>query len=536
MFLLVLSLFGFHGVISNDTTWSDTAYLTGDVLVTEGATLTISPGTVVLYADSCEWDTAWYADEYRTQGGMVNLIVEGEIRAIGAEMDSIYFRSIGERDRGGTMILADGADSLIYCSFLGDSLRWYQYYTSSLPHIFSYNTNTAIISCRFEYGDGIEGEESRVHLTKSEFDKVSMNPVRFERGVLRVDSCAFLNSRNLGNMCSYGGIVYAVDLDTCLVNKIMVEGAYGLYEKMSGGSAVGCYCEGCQYVEIQNSIFRGIKGGFGAQSMGGGGAGGDGCAFYLHDCNKALLSSNEIKNVGGGDGEDDNEGMGPGHGGDGFGMFLWNCGSVVIDKNQIYNIYGGHAEYYPEGDGDPKPLCCYNSSPIITKNEFNSKGRYIYIDSTSQPVIGGAPDKGNRFLNLIDKEDYVIYNGSPYDINAMYNFWQTGPDMIDSLIFDYYDDPTKGIVHYDHYTDVEERESRQQFTLSSNLVHDVLYVSFPYDSPASLEFFDAAGRRVHSEVLSGSKTEVDVSSFPRGVYFVIAQIGERQVTKKVVIR
>jgi hypothetical protein len=505
MFLLITTLFGFHGVISNDTTWSDTAYLTGDVLVENGVTLTISPGTVVLYAGSCEWDTAWYADEdsyCRTQGGMVNLIVEGEIRAIGAEMDSIYFRSIGDRDRGGTMILADGADSLIYCSFLGDSLRWYHYYTSSLPHIFLNNTNTAIVSCRFEYGDGIEGEESRITLTKSEFDKVSMNPVRFERGVLRVDSCAFIDSRHLGNMYSFGGVVHAIDLDSLFVDRALIEGAYGLAIRIIGGSAVGCYCEGCQYVEIQNSIFRGIKGGFGAQSIGGGGAGGDGCAFYLHDCNKALLSSNEIKNVGGGDGEDDNEGMGPGHGGDGFGMFLWNCGSVVIDKNQISNIYGGHAEYYPEGDGIPKPLCCYNSSPQIINNEFNSKGQYIYINSTSQPIIGGA--------------------------------------MIDSLIFDYYDDPTKGIVHYDHSTDVEEKESpTQPFTLRSNLVKDILHISLSgsYAQEAvDLALFDASGRRVLSRTIQESQAAIDVSSFPQGVYFVIAKIGERQVTKKVVIR
>lgn len=540
MFLLFVNLFGFHGIIENDTTWSDTAYLTGDVLVENGTTLTISPGAVVLYADSCEWDTAWYADEDRTQGGMVNLIVEGEIRAIGAEMDSIYFRSIGERDRGGTMILADGADSLIYCSFLGDSLRWYYYYTSSRPHIFSYNTNTAIISCRFEYGDGIEGKESRVHLTKSEFDKVSIQSIRLEGGVLEVDSCAFLNSRNLGNMHSYGGIVYAVDLDTCLVNKIMVEGAYGLYEKISGGSAAGCYCEGCQYVEIQNSIFRGIKGGFGAQSMGGGGAGGHGCAFYLHDCNKALLSSNEIKNVGGGDGEDDNEGMGPGHGGDGLGMFLWNCGSVVIDKNQISNIYGGHAEYYPEGDRIPRPLCCYNSSPQIINNEFNSKGLYIYIDSTSQPVIGGAPDKGNRFLNAAAR-DYVIYNNSPNDIDATWNFWETSPSMIDSLIFDYYDDPSKGIVHYDHSTDVGEKESpTEPFALRSNLVKDILHVSLSRGSTGELvqlALFDASGRRVYSKLVSEPEIDIDVSRFPRGVYFVSVRSREsRRLVRKVIIR
>lgn len=543
MFLLITTLFSFHGIIENDTTWSDTAYLTGDVLVTSGVTLEISPGTVVLYADSCEWDTVWYADEdsySRTQVGMVNLIVKGEIRAIGAEMDSIYFRSIGERDRGGTMILMDGADSLIYCSFLGDSLRWYYYYTSSLPHIFLNNTSAVIISCRFEYGDGIEGEESRVHLTKSEFDKVSIQSIRLEGGILEVDSCAFFNSRNLGNMWSYGGIVYAVDLDTCLVNKIMVEGAYGLYEEISGGSAVGCYCEGCQYVEIQNSIFRGIEGGFGEQSMGGGGHGGPGYAFYLHDCNKALLSSNEIKNVGGGDGEDDNEGMGPGHGGDGFGMFLWNCGSVVIDKNQIYNIYGGHAEYYPEGDGDPKPLCCYNSSPQIINNEFNSKGRYIYIDSTSQPIIGGAPSAANRFLNLGTKQDYVIYNDSPYDIDATWNFWETSSSMIDSLIFDYYDDPAKGIVHYDHFTDVGEKESPTElFVLRSNLVKNILHVSLSRGSTGGLvqlALFDASGRKVYSKLVSEPEIDIDVSRFPRGVYFFTAQIGDsRRVIRRVII-
>ncbi|MBN2378847.1 hypothetical protein JXM67_03490 [candidate division WOR-3 bacterium] len=48
MGFLVVALFGFHGVISQDTVWTDTAYLTGDVLVEEGVTLRIDPGTVVL--------------------------------------------------------------------------------------------------------------------------------------------------------------------------------------------------------------------------------------------------------------------------------------------------------------------------------------------------------------------------------------------------------------------------------------------------------------------------------------------------------
>lgn len=63
MFLLATILFGFYGIIENDTIWSDTAYLTGDVLVEDGVTLTIAPGTVVFYADNCEWDTAWFFND-----------------------------------------------------------------------------------------------------------------------------------------------------------------------------------------------------------------------------------------------------------------------------------------------------------------------------------------------------------------------------------------------------------------------------------------------------------------------------------------
>ena len=303
---------------------------------------------------------------------------------------------------------------------------------------------------------------------------------------------------------------------------------------MGGGDAGGCDCDNCQYVEIVNCTFESISGGMDSGGMGDGGNGGDGFGIYLNGCFNVLVTGNGISVISGADGGD-SYGSG-GNGGDAIGIYLKNCSVVTVDGNRISNLRGGsrgYGDWFDGSDGIPRPLVCFNSSPTIINNEFKSEGIYVYIDSTSQPIIGGAPGNGNVFIK---NEGYVIYNDSPYDIDATWNFWETGPDMIDSLIFGYYDDPTKGIVHYDHYTDVEERESRQQFTLSSNLVHDVLYVSFPYDSPASLEFFDAAGRRVHSEVLSGSKTEVDVSSFPRGVYFVIAQIGERQVTKKVVIR
>ena len=65
---------------------------------------------------------------------------------------------------------------------------------------------------------------------------------------------------------------------------------------------------------------------------------------------------------------------------------------------------------------------------------------------------------------------------------------------------------------------------------------NVLYISNPSKEELQLDFFDVLGRRVLSETIQKSQAAIDASGFPQGVYFVIAQIGERQVTKKVVIR
>lgn len=489
MFLLFVNLFGFHGIIESDTTWSDTAYLTGDVWVNTGVTLTISPGTVVLYADSCEWDTTWYAEgeSYRrTEEERIDLIVEGNLKAIGNELDSICFRPLDENQKGrGVMILTKGLDSLGYCSIPIDcSYEW-----SFHPYMFVENSVAEISNCLFVKGTGIEGVSSRIFLRQCDFDSIFTHPVRLKGGLLKIESCSFVGTCSVGGYMSWGGVVEAIELDTCVVDAITVSEVEGYRSRLYGGNAAGCLCSGCKYVEITNSTFEYIEGGRGETGAGRCGFGGDGCGLYFEDCDYVLARNNIVDHIRGGWGEENIED--PGRGGDGIGVYIKGCADVSIDSNQIYSVYGGVGEFGT--DGTSYPLLCLNSDPDITNNEFKSVGIHIYIDSTSQPIIGGAEGDGNRFLNLADKEDYVIYNNSPNDINAMYNFWQTGPDMIDSLIYDYYDDPTKGIVHYDNFTDVEERESRQQFTLSSNLVHDVLYVSFPYDSPASLEFFDAAG-------------------------------------------
>jgi len=563
MFLLVLSLFGFHGVISNDTTWSDTAYLTGDVLVENGVTLTIAPGTVVLYADNCKWDTAWSFNDKEHPRGIkwaIDLIVEGNLKAIGMINDSIYLSEFEGFYGPSNVIFVRGVDSLAYCNItvgqgeLGALFGW------GYPGMAFSNVEVSISRSLFNDGYGIWGENAIIDVNNTEFRNIYASMyceygcagtghlLKLEGGDLYLDSCSIFNTDIL-----LGSVIMASNLDSCVVKNTVVRGAYGYGTgdappPTGADDACGCECINCQYVEIVNCTFDLIRGGNGDAGAGVGRDGGDAFGICLKDCVAGYVIDNYILHIFAGNGGSAHS-IG-GNGGDAIGIKIRNCSNFSIEGNSISNLSGGSGSSggdWDGNDGTPRPLLCYNSSPEFTRNEFNSAGRYIYIDSTSQPVIGGASDKGNRFLNLTDKEDYVIYNNSPNDINAMYNFWQTGPDMIDSLIFDYYDDPTKGIVHYDHYTDVEEKKSpTQPFALRSNLVKDVLHVSLSRESTGGLvqlALFDASGRRVHSQSISGSQAAIDVSGLPRGIYFISARIGESKpvtpvtrVTRKVIIR
>jgi len=526
MVWLITSLFGFYGIVENDTTWSDTAYLTGDVWVERGVTLTIEPGTVVLYADSCEWDTVWETHSLSypqqiSEAGQIDLIVEGSMKAHGGREDSIRFVCLEAEESGrGTVILSNGCDSLDYCAVLeSDDVRY------DSPRLFVEVAEVVISNSRFHKGAGVWGYNSSLSIKGCFFDTVSLHPVDLRGGSLLVENSEFVQTGSLGNYYECKGVITGRALDSFQVRDVKVDIAVGAWEKLCGGGAAACFCDSCYFVEVLNSSLERIVGGFGAPSMGCGGCGGMAYGVYLRNCEAVTIQGNSINAICGGAGEDNIED--PGRGGDGVGIYVKNCVDVSIDKNRISNIHGGEAQWHPddEYDGVPMPLICYNSTPMITNNEFNSDGIYIYIDSTSQPVIGGAPGKGNHFLKAADR-DYLVYNDSPYDINATWNFWECSPSLIDSLVFDHYDDPTKGIVHYDNSTDVEEEQgfSPQPICLSCNLVDDVIHLSLSsaWGGSAELNLVDVAGRRVLSETVRKSQAVIDVSSLPQGVYFLSA--------------
>ncbi|MBN2378848.1 T9SS type A sorting domain-containing protein [candidate division WOR-3 bacterium] len=463
----------------------------------------------------------------------IDICIEGTLRAIGAVNDSILFRHYEDNPwHIGGLFIHNNLDSLCYCSLLGG---W-----GNRLSIIAYNSELWASNSRFEETGGISGNKANFHLTQCEFLNMIPQGVKLDTGKLYVDDCSFIRIFiEFSGYYEFGGIIHCENLDTCSVTNSEITEAGGGWTTWEGFCAAGLNCVNCFYVEFTNSIINDLRGGDGDSGPGVGGSGGDGCGVYLEHCDKILVRNNELDGIGGGDGEWAS--MYGGNGGWGFGVYLRDCDNALVEMNQISRIWGGSPGCGPEGDGypgKPLPLVCTNSSPQITNNEFNSPGRYISIDGTSQPVIGGSEGNGNRFLNASDR-DYVIYNNSYYDIDATWNFWECGTDMIDSLIFDYYDDPTKGIVYYDNATDVEEEAepAKEAVTLSSNIVDDVLHVQFslPQGQTAKLDIIDVAGRKAHSEIVTGMTAEVDLSSLSAGVYFVKTGIGEREVVKKKIV-
>lgn len=74
------------GMLSSDEKWSGVIHLTGDIVIPEGVTLTIDPGTVIKLSDYDDTNGGKYPDR-------CELIVYGKLKINGDKKDTITFVS-----------------------------------------------------------------------------------------------------------------------------------------------------------------------------------------------------------------------------------------------------------------------------------------------------------------------------------------------------------------------------------------------------------------------------------------------------------
>ncbi len=178
----------------------------------------------------------------------------------------------------------------------------------------------------------------------------------------------------------------------------------------------------------------------------------------------------------------------------------------IVEKANLYNIYC-------ESSGQPNMENCtirnaandglklYNSTIGIIKNSTfsNNGGNGIYIDGSSNPVIGNDPAFTN---NLFGNGLYEVYNNTTNNIDARYNYWGAADSaMIHSKIYDYYDNTSKGIVIFEDFAQIPSVGGTTTL-LSGNVWYNNASSS-PMEN-ALMEIFDFGGTPISSTNTSSS--------------------------------
>lgn len=82
---MFLYLYGVMGILRGEEVWKDTVFIDGDVVVEEGGSLIILPGTVVLFSLESNFDDSLGTPQ------KCDLIVKGRLIAQGTKLKKIIF-------------------------------------------------------------------------------------------------------------------------------------------------------------------------------------------------------------------------------------------------------------------------------------------------------------------------------------------------------------------------------------------------------------------------------------------------------------
>jgi hypothetical protein len=173
----------------------------------------------------------------------------------------------------------------------------------------------------------------------------------------------------------------------------------------------------------------------------------------------------------------------------------------------------------------------------IMKNKIG-----IYIDENSTPRLKNG--KNHICFNNL----YNLYNNTIYDVEAQMNWWGTkNKDSISLLIYDFYDDSTKGKVYFEPIWFPKENisgvqgyeEIKGEFVKLKNTIFrnfaEIEIISFK-DSKLLLKIYDVSGRKVKEieENIKKGKNKFKISGLKKGVYFIEVNFNEKLKKFKII--
>jgi len=568
LFLLITSnlSFGFYGSITSDTTWADSLFVDGDVVVERDATLRVAPGTRVIFnSDTSLWD---YSIGER---GKCDLIIRGSLRAIGdslAPSDNIQFISSDTIPGrwGGIWLEGSFADTISFAQIRYPTVGIHCY---SVFPVISHNW---ISDCR---GDDATTtpEDYNGHIGAGVWCRES-SPVITFNGIARCVGGAGYGpwygsgGEGIGIYVAQSPCAYIVGNNISLCKGGRGEG--GTFEAGNGADGVGIRCDSVLSIEVRGNEILQCKGGRGGypgdcgESVGGRGKG-----ISLFHVSLANLSHNSISSCCGGMGYGWVYG---GVSGDGIGIFLKEVEKCNISDNSISGCHG--ADGYPGGiAGDGIALYCLDSSPTLKGNILMESqggiadtswpgwrfgmGIGISIKGRFSPFIGGLPDFQN---DIYGSSDYNLANYTSKQISATYNWWgRRDAALIDSSIFDCGDDSLYGCVLYSPWaetslTEVKPREKGKTLPKAHLLLENfpnpfnsstIISFRLPQRAWVSLKIYNILGQEV-KELVEGFQSEgVHKTGWDgtddrgkrvrSGIYFCLLQSHKLRLARRMVL-
>lgn len=138
-------------------------------------------------------------------------------------------------------------------------------------------------------------------------------------------------------------------------------------------------------------------------------------------------------------------------------------------------------------------------------------------------------------------EVYALFNNTPNPVSAMNNCWMievmTTPELAESVIFHFNDDPTLGLVQFLPQNTcitvgLEEKISANNVNAYPNPFVNELTIE-QTEPLESLQVFNALGQMMHSQVFSPiNRISIPTSNWPSGIYFVnLWSANESQMVK-----
>ncbi|MBL7998434.1 MAG: T9SS type A sorting domain-containing protein, partial [Candidatus Kapabacteria bacterium] len=84
-------------------------------------------------------------------------------------------------------------------------------------------------------------------------------------------------------------------------------------------------------------------------------------------------------------------------------------------------------------------------------------------------------------------------------------------------------------------TSVHQQERSATLRIIPNPTTGIFTIDVPIDEHATIEIFDTRGMKLFSQAQSyQSKSRVDITSYPPGMYVVVLTVGEQRYFEKVI--